>query len=308
GNLYSALPKAGKREASWSVLKLNYREGKQLREAANTLTEEEKRDDEGQILFYERVFGGDVGEKHLGMIYSALPKAGKQEAHWSVLNLNYREVKKLREAANTLTEEEKRDDEGQIAFYERVFGDEVGEKHLGNLYSALPKAGKREASWSVLKLNYREVKQLREAANLRLEELKEGYNTREGQNQFYEEVFGNERPHEMDQTGIHSALPNVVKQAMTNWRYRPLGEVAGASLGAAEKFAGGIYPFWMYTSSLYPKAAKTVSAMGGFSVTIKTSDNFNLAAEKEYLRDKPRAVSVVLDRTGRICDNQKIGA
>ncbi|MBI4971861.1 MAG: SpoIIE family protein phosphatase, partial [Candidatus Omnitrophica bacterium] len=129
-------------------------------------------DDEGQIAFYERVFGGDVGEKHLGNLYSALPKAVKRAAHWSMLSLNYREVKKLREAANTLTEEEKRDDEGQILFYERVFGDEVGEKHLGALYSALPKAVKQQAHWSVLNLNYREVKQLREAANTLTEEEK----------------------------------------------------------------------------------------------------------------------------------------
>jgi|GEM_PF-2876786 len=81
--------------------------------------------------------------------------------------------------------------------------------------------------------------------------------------------------------------------------------VTGSSLGAAEKFAGGIYPFWMYKLDDYDEiiaakfpeeeAAPQSSQYDGFSVSIKTADYFDEKAERRLREDNRRAVSIVLE-------------
>ena len=217
GNLYSALPEDVKREKKWSQLNLNYRDVKRVRAEARKLGAGEKEGDEGQLAFYETVFGKEVEGKHLGSLYSALPEDVKREKKWSQLHLNYRDVKRVRTEAQKLGRGEKEGDEGQLAFYETVFGKEGEGKHLGSLYSALPEDVKREKKWSVLSLNYREVKKLRDESRRRFTELKKSHDSITGQREFFREITGG--PITAEKHGrMYYALPKEVRAALPKWR------------------------------------------------------------------------------------------
>ncbi len=269
-NIYSTLPKElkirGKLLENWGVLPLNYSLVKKLREEAGRLVEagingtyggkpvsEIIADDEGQIWFYEQVFGDNIGRMHLGTVYSVLPKElkaqGKLLGNWGKLQLNYSLVKKLREEAGRLVEagingtyggkpvsEIIADDEGQIWFYEQIFGDNIERMHLGGIYTALPKdlkaQGKLLADWGILQLNYVLAKKLREEVGRLVEAGINGtYKGRpvaeiiannEGQIWFYEQVFGKDIE-EMNLSNIYSALPRKLKKTgelLQNWHGR----------------------------------------------------------------------------------------
>ncbi|OGX44807.1 MAG: hypothetical protein A2216_04915 [Omnitrophica WOR_2 bacterium RIFOXYA2_FULL_45_12] len=127
--------------------------------------------DDKQIKVYEQAFGRGVSKMHLASIIRAVEKKLVGKLKWTTLNLDYKRIVILREAALRKLEELRNsynNNEGQVRFYEEVFPGIINEMHLETLYSALPQEIKDALVWRRLKATYKDVKMLM-AARVNLE-------------------------------------------------------------------------------------------------------------------------------------------
>ncbi|GEM_PF-3537284 len=244
GALFTSVPPQVKEHLGWSMMNLNYSEVKKIRQKFAALTKDAKaglKGDDGQVTFYDSIFEEDAESKHLGSLFSALPAGAAREMGWSLLNLSYKDENALYTAYNRLSEQEKgtfTGDVGQIAFYEMVFGEKVQGKHLSALFSVFSPEVKERMDWTMIRLNYSEVKNLRDAFDHLTPEERKHFKGDEGQIKFYELVFAPKLDGKF-LANLYSALPKGAAKEM-GWsnislNYGDVRRLREASLGRLEE-------------------------------------------------------------------------
>jgi len=231
GALYASVPKEVIAKLGWSVINLNYGEAVKLREAAGKLYAGEYSGDANQLRFYKKVFGESVYSKNLWSLYTAVPEEIIRKLGWSLINLNYGEAEKLREAAGKEDMSEYQGNDGQIRFYEKVLGSSVIGKYLGSPYSAMPKDVVSRLGWTTINANYNYVKEIRNAAR-KLSAVQ--YWGDEGQLRFYKEFFG-DSAESKNLNNLYTVLP---KDAVKKLGWSMMSLNYGQAISAREWFKG----------------------------------------------------------------------
>ncbi len=168
GKLYSAISSLIPKEIGWSKMLLNLGEAKKLREDFKKKTSDPawvkaNRGDEKQLAYYEAIFGSEADDKHAGGFYSVISSLIPEEMEWNKVPLNLGEAKRLRDdfkrkTSNPAWVEANQGDEKQLAYYESFFGNDVGDKYAGALYSVISSLLPKELGWHYISSPFLQAK------------------------------------------------------------------------------------------------------------------------------------------------------
>ncbi|MBP9866350.1 MAG: hypothetical protein KBC91_08125, partial [Candidatus Omnitrophica bacterium] len=209
--------------------------------------------DEGQLRFYQEIFGHNARDKSAGSLYGLFANSFNEikDLDWHVLNENLGTAADLRaDLAQKIADgsliRDYAGNDGQVRYYLEFLGDKARDKHAGNLFSVASSliTHLKGLNWTQMSFNLGDVIDIRSDLSKKIADgsLIRDYAGNDGQLQYYIDFLGEEKAESKHAGHLYTVVSSLIKGIEgLGWEFMGLnlGEVLELRAQVSKKIEDG---------------------------------------------------------------------